>query len=166
MADLKVNIRQAISDFDDIKAALEENGIPVPYDTDTSEYGNLVRKLGTEVSHEIIGYIDEELAKKVDKAEGERLITDEEAEVIANVKGGGFENLIEIVKVAGETQPIVDKAVNIPIAGENYGVVKSATGDNLVSILADGTMRVGVINLNTLVQNDEDELILVGGSAF
>ena len=74
MADLKANIRQAISDFDDIKAALEENGVPVPYDTNTSEYGNLVRKLGTEVSHEIIGYVDEELAKKVDKAEGERLI--------------------------------------------------------------------------------------------
>lgn len=44
MAKLKTNIKQAISDFNDIEAALEESGIDVPYDTDTSEYGNLVRQ--------------------------------------------------------------------------------------------------------------------------
>lgn len=38
-------IEQAISDFDDIEAAIEESGIDVPYDTDTSEYGNLIRSI-------------------------------------------------------------------------------------------------------------------------
>lgn len=44
MATLKDNILQAISDFNDVEAAIEESGIDVPYDTNTSEYGNLVRK--------------------------------------------------------------------------------------------------------------------------
>ena len=44
MATLKENIQQAISDFDGVKAAIEESGVEVPYDTDTSEYGNLVRR--------------------------------------------------------------------------------------------------------------------------
>lgn len=46
-------INQAISDFDDVKAALEENGIDVPYDTDTSTYGNMVRKAITTVKNAI-----------------------------------------------------------------------------------------------------------------
>lgn len=44
MATLKNNIYQAISDFNDIEAAIEESGVDVPYDTDTSEYGDLVRQ--------------------------------------------------------------------------------------------------------------------------
>lgn len=43
MADLKQNITQAIADFDSIEEAIEESGIDVPYDTNTSEYGDLVR---------------------------------------------------------------------------------------------------------------------------
>ena len=44
MATLKENIAQAIADFDEIEAAIEESGVEVPYGTDTSEYGNLVRQ--------------------------------------------------------------------------------------------------------------------------
>ena len=44
MATLKNNIYQAISDFNDIEAAIGESGVDVPYDTDTSEYGDLVRQ--------------------------------------------------------------------------------------------------------------------------
>ena len=45
MATLEENIKQAISDFDDIEAALNEQGVEVPSGTDTSEYGNLVRSI-------------------------------------------------------------------------------------------------------------------------
>lgn len=45
MATLEENINQAISDFDDIKAAIEEQGVAVPNGTDTSEYGNKVRSI-------------------------------------------------------------------------------------------------------------------------
>lgn len=38
-------IHQAIADFDDIKYAIVSRGIDVPYDTDTKEYGNLIRSI-------------------------------------------------------------------------------------------------------------------------
>lgn len=44
MADLNELITRAIADFDNVQEAIEESGVPVPYDTDTSEYGNLVRE--------------------------------------------------------------------------------------------------------------------------
>lgn len=40
----KETILQAIADYDDIEAAIEECGVDVPYDTDTKEYGNLIRQ--------------------------------------------------------------------------------------------------------------------------
>lgn len=45
MATLEENINQAIADFDDIEAAIEEQGVDVPNGTDTSEYGNLIRSI-------------------------------------------------------------------------------------------------------------------------
>lgn len=38
-------LQQAISDFDTIENAIEECGVDVPYDTDTSEYGNKVKEV-------------------------------------------------------------------------------------------------------------------------
>lgn len=45
MATLKENIQKAISDFDKIESAIKECGVDVPYDTDTSEYGNKVKEV-------------------------------------------------------------------------------------------------------------------------
>lgn len=45
MATLEENIQQAIADFDDIEAAIKEQGVEVPSGTDTSEYGNLIRSI-------------------------------------------------------------------------------------------------------------------------
>lgn len=45
MATLEENIAQAIADFDDIESAIEEQGVDVPYGTDTAEYGNLIRSI-------------------------------------------------------------------------------------------------------------------------
>lgn len=45
MASLEETINQAISDFDDIEKAIEEKGVDVPYDTNTSQYGNLIRSI-------------------------------------------------------------------------------------------------------------------------
>lgn len=46
MADIDEVIEQAISDFDGIKSAIEEAGVAVPYDTNTSTYGDLIRRIG------------------------------------------------------------------------------------------------------------------------
>lgn len=45
MTDLEKTINQAIKDFDDIEKAIEEKGVEVPYDTNTSQYGNLIRSI-------------------------------------------------------------------------------------------------------------------------
>lgn len=45
MANLEEKINQAIADFDDIEKAIEESGVDVPYDTDTSQYGDLIRQI-------------------------------------------------------------------------------------------------------------------------
>ena len=51
MATLEQNIKQAIADFDDIEAAIEELGVDVPYGMDTKEYGNLIRqRLGLRIT--------------------------------------------------------------------------------------------------------------------
>ena len=43
MAEMEEVVNQAIADFDDIEAALVEQGVEVPSGTDTAEYGNLIR---------------------------------------------------------------------------------------------------------------------------
>ena len=45
MAEMEEVINQAIADFDDIEAAIEEQGVDVPAGTDTKEYGNLIRSI-------------------------------------------------------------------------------------------------------------------------
>lgn len=75
-------------------------------------------------------------------------------------------SLIDIVKVAGTPLAITDKAVDIPVASEsNFGVVKSSTGDNHVVVADDGTMTVVSVSLSSIVQSEEDVLIINGGSA-
>lgn len=38
-------VRRTIADFDNVKSAIESRGVPVPYDTDTSEYGKLIMSI-------------------------------------------------------------------------------------------------------------------------
>lgn len=192
MASLKEIIEQAISDFDGIEKALEEYGIDVSYGTDTSEYGNLVRELGERSGKLIIEAVDpnyfavdenktlllldidmakvvglqEALNSKVQVVDGCRLITDKEIEKLDKIESEAQVNLIEIVKVGGVSMPIVEKAVNIPIANAAaYGVVKSSEGENKVTVQENGEMYVGLVNINTLVQTVGDELVLYGGSS-
>lgn len=66
MASLEENITRTISDFDDIEAAIEEKGVAVPYDTDTSEYGNLIRSIPQN------GVLSDEYVKNTDYATAEK----------------------------------------------------------------------------------------------
>ena len=77
------------------------------------------------------------------------------------------ENVIEIFKIAGEIVPVKpEKSVDIPIASAtNYGVVKSSSGANRVSVAADGTMSVGIVSTSSLKVPIGESLVLNGGSA-
>lgn len=86
--------------------------------------------------------------------------------------GGGDVNVLESVMVDNVALPIdANKAVNIPVAGENLGVVKNYAENagtdvpNKVVVNADGTMTVPEINIETLVQNSDTDFIISGGSA-
>lgn len=161
MATLREIIRQAISDFNGIENAIEECGVDVPYDTDTSEYGNLIRQLHANDTTETKQYVDERLLDYVEKADGERLFTDEEASLLKQLSET---TTIGSVKLNGVELPMSeDRAVNIPIAGNSIGLVKSAKGENRVSVDMAGRMSVKSVNVNTLVQTIGDELVLNGG---
>lgn len=109
------------------------------------------------------------LAGKVDKEEGKGLssndFTDALKEKIEGVESGANVNVLEVIKLNGVALNISEKAVNIPLAGENAGVVVSSSAENKVSVAADGSMEVNNINVNKLVQTDGDVLVLDGGNA-
>lgn len=89
-----------------------------------------------------------------------------DANKLAGIAEGAEVNLINAVKVAGTELNITDKSVNIPVAtADIFGVVKSSVGENKVAVAEDGTMEVGSINVNRLVQTEGESLILNGGSA-
>ena len=74
--------------------------------------------------------------------------------------------VIKGVSVGGTLLDVVNNQVEIALAGaEQAGVVKSAEGENKVTVEADGTMTVKSINVSALVQNEDDVLILNGGSS-
>lgn len=67
-------------------------------------------------------------------------------------------NKIEEIKIGETILDIVDKSVAIPVGAG----LKASTE---VTIAADGTIGVGQVNVNKLVQTDGDDLILNGGTA-
>lgn len=73
---------------------------------------------------------------------------------------------IKNVKVNGVALEKSANEVNIPVASaEALGVVKSAEGENKVSVDGEGVMSVASVNANTLVQTDGEYLTLDGGNA-
>lgn len=106
-----------------------------------------------------------ELDNKVDKVEGSRLITSEEANKLAGIEAGADVNLIEGVQINGTDLSISGKKVNIPLGSSTPGVVISSDAENKVKIESDGSMSLNSVNVNKLVQTAGDILILNGGSA-
>lgn len=114
--------------------------------------------------------LQNEIDKKVDKVNGKGLssndFTDSLLSKLKGIEEGAQVNAIEKIGVGGSILDIVDKTVNIPIAHlEKAGVVKSATGANMVNVASDGTMSVKKINMNSVFMPIEDEMVLDGGSA-
>lgn len=109
--------------------------------------------------------LTDELAKKVNAVEGKELISSELISKLEGMAADGEANVLESVKINGVALEVAEKAVNIPVGGENLGVVKGASGENMVSIAADGTMEVESINVATLVQTTGEFIVLNGGTA-
>lgn len=106
------------------------------------------------------------LSGKVDVVEGKGLSSNDLTDELVTKINESQANIIEIVKINNVALAIDEnKAVNIPVAGADLGVVKTSDEENKVAIAEDGTMEVNTVNVNKLVQNEGEFLILDGGSA-
>lgn len=119
----------------------------------------------------VIDQINAAIVGKVDKVDGMGLssndFTDSLLAKLEAIEGNAQVNIIEKVSIGGSMLDAVDKMVEIPVAGlEKAGVVKSATGANMVNVANDGTMSVKKVSVNSLFVPIGDELILDGGSAY
>lgn len=84
---------------------------------------------------------------------------------LSGIAEGAQKNVLEGIKIADTDISVVDKKVNIPIAGAQLGVVLSSTGDDKVKVEADGSMSVNNLNITKLVQSADTVLVLDGGNA-
>lgn len=110
----------------------------------------------------------EALAGKVDAIEGKGLSTEDfTSELKAKLEGINVDdiqaNVIEAVQVNGEDLTVEDKKVNIAIASDKAGVVKSSDESGKVKVETDGTMKVNNLDISLLTQSED--LILDGGSS-
>lgn len=111
--------------------------------------------------------LESRLEEKVDKADGARLIKDEEAEKLSSVERNAQANKIESIQFGGIPAEISNKTVNIPVATQlALGMVKGVRKENGVEVLEDGTLMVHSINIDKLTQSEGDFLILDGGSSY
>lgn len=146
-----------------IEAGAQVNKIDT---VDTEQFALDGKKLTLlDIAQSKVTGLTEALSGKVDKNGTDRLMTEAEGEKLAKIESGAQANVIENVKINGEAIAIAEKAVNIPIASESFGVIKSATGENMVAVSANGEAKVESINVNTLAQTLGDTLILNGGSS-
>ncbi len=105
-----------------------------------------------------VAAVETEVAKKVAAEEGKSLIADTLIEKIEAIEAGAQVNKLEGIKLGDTLLEIVDKMVTIPVGA---GLKASAE----VTIAADGTLGVGEVNVNKLVQTAGEVFILNGGAA-
>ena len=79
--------------------------------------------------------VNAELAKKVDKVDGSRLMTNAEGTKLAGIAEGAQVNVIEKVKVNGVEQTITDKAVDIKVPTGALAELDEVAEDNLSAAL-------------------------------
>ena len=144
-----------------------------------ADHGSEVKAMVNDIANlkELVGSTPVEdtilaaIAGKVDKVEGMGLssndFTDSLLSKLEAIEENAQVNVIEKISVGGSVLDAIDKTVEIPVANtEKAGVVKSATGANMVNVANDGTMSVKKISMRSVFVPIGDELILDGGSAY
>ena len=133
------------------------------------DFNNVDIKAGDNVAYNgtgwdvLSGTVD--LSGYVQKVDGSRLITSDEASKLANIEENAEANLLDGVQINGTDLEISNKKVSIPLAGAALGVVLSSDDENEVKVLSTGKMHLNNVNVNKLTISNGDTLILNGGSA-
>lgn len=81
--------------------------------------------------------VNAKLAKKVDKVDGSRLMTNAEGTKLAGIAEGAQVNVIEKIKVNGVEQTVTDKAVDIKVPTGALAELDEVSEDNLNSALKE-----------------------------
>lgn len=127
-----------------------------------AEHGPAVDKIIGDIS-ELQGLV----GKKVDAEEGKSLVSDALIAKLETLNSDAEANVIEAITAGGTLLEIVNKTVDIPVAGTKLGLVKSYVGDeyNKIVVAEDGTMSVNKIDVSALYVPEDTELVLDGGSS-
>ena len=82
--------------------------------------------------------VNAELAKKVDKVEGSRLMTNEEGTKLAGIAAGAQVNVIEKIKINGVEQTVgADKSVDVAVPTGTLANLNEVAEDNLSAALKE-----------------------------
>ena len=93
---------------------------------------------------------------------GEDSVSDQIDAAVAAIEIGD-KNVIESISVGGTILDIVEKGVDIPIATtDTLGVVKGSTE---INVAEDGTLSIGAIGIDKIVQTEGSTLVFDGGSS-
>ena len=98
------------------------------------------------------------LISKVTAEEGKSLVSDTLISKLEGIEESAQVNKIESVKLGDSLLEIAEKCVTIPI-----GAGLKATDE--VTISSDGSLGVGKVNVNKLVQTEGEAFILNGGTS-
>ena len=106
--------------------------------------------------------IDTELDKKVDKVEGERLMTDAEGSKLEGIEAGAQVNKIEIVKVNGSAITIADSDKSVDITVPTAPVQGVADDEKVLSLNGDKLSTTLKLEYVPAKENEKAVLRLVG----
>lgn len=115
-------------------------------------------EISGKVNSDNVEGLDEKLNLKVDKVTGKSLVSDELITKLESIEDGAQANKIESVKVGDTLLDIVNKTVTVPIGA---GLKSSEE----IVIAEDGTLSLGTISFNKIVQDKSETLVLDGGGA-
>lgn len=171
-------ISTAIGNIDNTAIVNNAADIAVLVGSDKDESGRAnksIRAIAADEINSLIKAADPEGGKTIENINNLIAYVDENAGEIAELitatdantaKLAGIDTtVVAAIQAAKEEAIAAIPALEVATA-EKLGGVKSATGDNKVSVAADGVMSVATVNVNTLVQTSGDVLILDGGSSY
>ncbi len=170
-------ISTAISNIDNTAITNNSADIAVLVGSDKGEDGRAnksIRAIAADEINTLIKAADPEGGKTIENINNLIAYVDENAGEIAELitatdantaKLAGIDTtVVAAIQAAKEEAIVAIPALEVATA-EKLGGVKSSSGDNKVSVAADGVMSVATVNVNTLTQTAGDILILNGGSA-
>lgn len=167
-------ISTAIGNIDNTAITNNAADIAVLVGTDKGEDGRAnksIRDIAADEINTLIKAADPEGGKTIENINNLIAYVDENAGEIAELITATGANTAKLADITGTVGATIDAKIEaakytLEVAtSDKLGGIKSATGDNKVTVAEDGIASVGSVNVNSLTQTIGDILILNGGTA-